>query len=806
MGERIAETGEQGAPPAASSFPVSDLRSPLSQKASSLITTLLVLVVLSTIVVAFMQSMSVERSVSKSVANTYQAKLLADAAFDVALLRIQSISRNGPYGAIFDLDSSGSPYLNLAKREILGTGVVTRRIPLFSTAQPLSSFTNLTSPQIDSASRTVPDLDAAGASITRTLSVTSDLVCNMNSASSTFPYGLVGLMNGATPRELPVNWIYVNDSNGRIIGRYAFWTDDECSKVDLRFAGQAANASGSHARGSGTNASELSLLTFTNTPVNVGLTNIANLYAMRNVTNIEKRSSFVQYPLTGGGSVLPPNLWERIRPFVTVYSLNDDRSPDGKRKLDLNAVVSSTNTVAQIQKEVFAIRDAITNNLPTFGTRYFSSPSLPTASEQQIYATKIAANIRDYVDTNNIATIIQSDGSAYSTNAPNFIPYESLDSDLPAAFGKESGPFLSEYFRIIRVISPDPHPATGATSVPIVIRFAHYVELHNPTGKTITSADLGPSPFIILANRRLWNNTAADGAPSVFRPADIKINLPSNFSIAPGGFAVLTTDGPPFGTLSVSSSQSGYFGQASNRFIITAGTGPGHWELINTGGKATPLAGDYEDYSISTTPISSDRFGLQNGGAASPTYADQRERLLFGNADGLIDYTLRIFTDRGNYVGRNLRNPGWYSTFLSDDNTSSKNAPGDSATAARYTRGDVRSNTEASAILSSTSACWKEGSGAAYGTSLPAPQETLGAVNFNTDQNRTGVALWRQGWYEYTADPSGNHFIANKRMVSPGELGAVYDPVATVLTAPPCAPANQTLERTIAQTPQARTS
>jgi len=50
-------------------------------------------------------------------------------------------------------------------------------------------------------------------------------------------------------------------------------------------------------------------------------------------------------------------------------------------------------------------------------------------------------------------------------------------------------------------------------------------------------------------------------------------------------------------------------------------------------------------------------------------------------------------------------------------------------------------------------------------------------VNFNTDQNRTGVALWRQGWYEYTADPSGNHFLKNKSLGSVAELGAIYDPV-----------------------------
>ncbi len=59
-------------------------------KASSLIITLLVLVVLSTIVVAFMQSMSIERMTAKSVANTYQAQLAAEAGLAAALQKIKA--------------------------------------------------------------------------------------------------------------------------------------------------------------------------------------------------------------------------------------------------------------------------------------------------------------------------------------------------------------------------------------------------------------------------------------------------------------------------------------------------------------------------------------------------------------------------------------------------------------------------------------------------------------------------------------------------------------------------------------------
>ena len=100
MRERKPETGDRSAPPASASFPPPAFRFPLSEKASALITTLLVLVVLSTICVAFMQSMSIERSVAKSAKNKLQAELAAQAGVDTAALRIQQLMAAYPYHAI----------------------------------------------------------------------------------------------------------------------------------------------------------------------------------------------------------------------------------------------------------------------------------------------------------------------------------------------------------------------------------------------------------------------------------------------------------------------------------------------------------------------------------------------------------------------------------------------------------------------------------------------------------------------------------------------------------------------------------
>ena len=57
-------------------------------KAASLITTLLVIVILSTIVIAFMQSMSIDRLTAKSARNILQAELAARAGLSSAVAQI----------------------------------------------------------------------------------------------------------------------------------------------------------------------------------------------------------------------------------------------------------------------------------------------------------------------------------------------------------------------------------------------------------------------------------------------------------------------------------------------------------------------------------------------------------------------------------------------------------------------------------------------------------------------------------------------------------------------------------------------
>lgn len=741
------------------------------RKASSLVITLFVIVVLSTIVVAFLQSMSVEQKSAKSVANKYRAVLISDSAVRLAMRELYRTTTEGPFSTTFGAESS-APYLFQAKITNSGNAVSFVRYPEFTTLQSPSAFSDASAKFILTNSYVIADYEN-GQSINRTLSRPSDIFININASGKLYPNGQIGITASGSAVVVPVNWIYFRDKDNAVIGRYAYWVDDESSKIDLRYAGNT-NAAGNHYRGNGANLDEISLQSLTN--IGFSAINLPNLYGYKtNATN--------KFPISEaryGPSKIPDDQWTLVAPYLTTASLQDDRAPDGKRKLNLNAVVNSTNSPAQILSQVDKIKGAITNNIPSFGRRYYQATA-PDADDQDKYVTKVAANIRDFIDTDRNATVILDNGSATTNNAPNFVPYELLVDEIPV-FGKENVPFLNEYVRVMRVVSPasasDTAPSSNLRN--LTVRAAHYIELFNISSQPITYSDLGPNPFIGLGNRTSWVNNGAGGAPNTLRPVDVRIYLPTDFVIPANSYVVVTTDGPPF-----MNSQAGYFGPAG-RYVVTRRSGdtggletpqPGTWQAVDAGGQTLPTGTTYEDYAVSTTKNTSNRYNLQCFGSATPSYADARERIIFGNDNGLFDYNLRIYTVANLYLGYDVRNPQCAVTFIADGNTSSKNAPGDSSSQPRYTRADPRSNSESISLDANTSASWKSG-GTVYGDQAAHRsdnfQETLGEYNYRYDPSQTPLA--RIAWNEYTADAAGNHFVSSTNIYSIGQLGFVYDP------------------------------
>lgn len=759
------------------------MRNRFRKNASALVTTLFVVVVLSTIVMAFMASMSLERKISGSLKNKFQAELAAEAGIEQTSSTIMSTIQARPASAVYytsTISSSNTLHLYLARYTNISGNLTVQRMPLFSTQFGNSTiFNNPSQAPIQTTPISVTHRTLSG-NVTSTLSSTKDIYTNLNTpANQEYPSGPVGLTVNATstsPRPLFANWIYLTNSSGTLTGRYAYWVDDECSKLDLRTIGSAN-------RTDGTNLSEVSASSLRSLSANLTQNNITNITLLKNATQLPQSIANIRFDL-GGQAITDGQAWNAIRPFITQYSLHDQRSPDGNLAINLNEFVTTTTSAGEITTQVNTIATAITNNIPTFGTRYYqatgpansATAATPPGDDQLKYAKKIAANIRDFIDSDNTATVITKDGTAYTGTSPTMgglLPYNADIEDIPIV-GKEKGPFLNEYMAAYRVISPENTEEDSTANATITIRFAHYVELFNITSQDINYSQLGPNPRVIIANQLPWSNNLPGQPP--LRPADIVLNLPTNFNIPAGGYAVLTTDGPPFHPAGLN--QTDYLpinAMSSNSTYYFRRTGDATWSLLGTANQDTPLPGsDFIDYQINTKNLGDNRYDMQqnNGGAGS--YADQRERLLLVNDNGIIDYTLRVHTVNQYYLGRNTRNPTTITTFVADGNSTASNTNPEDTNVARLVRGDPRSNTEISKIDSDTSSVWKSGSSPQYGNNIDSLQMTLGQPNFQWNISTGTANIANRSWAEFHS--SGNGYISNANMTSAGDLGFIFDP------------------------------
>jgi hypothetical protein len=185
--------------------------------AFALISTLLVLTLLTIMVIAFLQSMRTDRLTSRAYLNKFKADTLAQAAQQAAITRILQAVPTGsaaPLGFVtwgYATDSDFRPFYVAISRDILNgdfadTGTTTYWL--------VSSVSGTDTPnqilQLPAAARANMNADR-----------------QIDSANTAYPAG----------------WIYVTDTTtvSGTYGRYAYWVDDESSKLDLSCVGNPHN-------------------------------------------------------------------------------------------------------------------------------------------------------------------------------------------------------------------------------------------------------------------------------------------------------------------------------------------------------------------------------------------------------------------------------------------------------------------------------------------------------------------------------------------------------------------------------------
>lgn len=346
-------------------------RKNLREKAATLVVTLLVLTLLSTIVVAFVQSVSLERSAARSVANRYQADLAAEAGFAYASQVIANMAANDHY--IVYANTNGQLFIGSGANQTTGNFSYT---PLFSTTTNISA--NITS------------------------IVTNGIPTTTVASGTVFTNTLPGNLTVTSPQ---VTWIGLTNSAGQTTARFAFWVEDLGGRVDLSVAG-TNHSSPAARRPSGTNASEIAVWSFFNNTATSAVSTAAN--------NLTTNRANLLTPATirlAESTVTTNQLAEfavRLRhdtnePEVIPYGFGYTNA--GQTKADINSFVATGN--------VMGLAGVINTNLPQFGT----SRRGGLADTVGNYTATIAASAIDYADSDSTPTV--------QTNAPR---YRGVDS------------------------------------------------------------------------------------------------------------------------------------------------------------------------------------------------------------------------------------------------------------------------------------------------------------------------------------------------------------------------------------------
>jgi hypothetical protein len=330
----------------------------------ALVTTVIVVAVLAVVAVAFMQSTTVDRLSSRSVANYTRAKLAADAGLAVASAALAVHSTNDTFIVV----------LNTNRQLFIGNGVTNpptstnfAYFPLFSTVS------NLNTPIAAITSAVVPTTNVSGGVV--------------------FTNQLPGGIAITSPA---VRWVFMTTTNsaGQLVtnARFAYWVEDLGGRLDMSVVG--TNVAG---RPTGTNPAEIALWSIFSPAANndVGNAVAGALIGARSNLLTAATARLVNAGVTTNHLAdLTANLRHdtnepELIPFGFGYA------DQGRPKYNLNTNISAAgvNTIATI----------INQNLPQFGSR-------GGAMASTAYLNNIAASIVDYADPDSTPT---GDSSTY---------------------------------------------------------------------------------------------------------------------------------------------------------------------------------------------------------------------------------------------------------------------------------------------------------------------------------------------------------------------------------------------------------
>ena len=733
--------------------------------------------------VAFLASSSLDQTTARAFANDANAQLAAKTAVTTAIARfVDNLSTYTDSATTWELvNQSGGTLeyqgttLYYREQSPQATGIPSplHALPLISGAQSVL---------IPNPPQTLAQREATlqGAFAATAFDDTNSFDLN-HARFLNDTQGWIGAPTGASARpQFRGQWVNQTNSDGKVTSRYAYWMEDESFKAN-------ANLMGKTARGSGTLGDSPSQI-----PIQGVLTSLfpsrtdydqiaadvfdarslftsSAFYGYRQINNVTAQTSTYDFS----------KLADDAKFEATIFSGTSNLSRSESKRVNLNKVVVGSTVASAIRTQLDEIIKTVSYHLPNFGQRFYRSGSnlnsttdVP-ATDQTIYLNKVAANIRDYIDTDSQPTIVNNDSPTYSirigsapTNCIQVVGGGTLGTNEVVAIGKEHVPSVQEYALRVRQITLSPRIGTQAA---YKITIDHYVEFWNTSNRDILLTELGSNPFLLIANQPGWNaGTLNNIAAGATRDIKLFLNIATKASdhttlltsFPAGSVTVISTDPATLATLTPDLTRVYYI-------PITPDTG-GTAGLRTYSGNTNLKSGSQLRLNLKTrTTISSDYetelvLGNDLGILESAWGAAALTSLMSINADLGTDN--RFDTTKWHFQGASIK--GNRSALTPNATT------GDPRTNAEQLKFDLNSGTASN----DKTRYFDSGLDSAH---IPG-SSTLGAAN-SIFVNPGTVVSTPPFWPDYSssnqAAADAPAVIANASLTSIGQLGDIFDPV-----------------------------
>ncbi len=759
----------------------------------ALVTSLMLIVVIAVVVASFLSSMALERQTAHAFTNQAQAEFAAESAVALSVGTVKAHFQNHP-------DSATSWETVFDRKGIQATQatVICYRDHRDANGEPQPfdppHDALFWQPFISGASAQAIDNKTASLSTPYPNRNYSDPDNSVDLNYARFPgdaAGWIGSPSGAGRQSFRVPWIEVTGlptakkGKAEVIARYAFWVEDESFKVNANLAGEAPR--GAETTGSSPAEIPLQGLFQAANPAAVGSDRDASeAIALRNLMPGRRFFEFRELNRLNE----TPNLADACKFEGTIFSGALNLSRSGAQRLDLNAIVADSTDAVEIRKQLDEIITAINVQLPRFGQRFYrldpsdlnglqvsqTPDSGQFASHEEIYLQKIAANIRDDIDTDSQPTVVNNDiGRTVRTGRPS-AGIEPLGGGADGynsalAVGKENVPYLQEFAcrATLNQFQPRFYSQPGATNANYDFYLDYYFEFWNMTPRDIRAADLGPNPFIKIYNQAGFYT----GTNGTVIPAGRSFEIPLPLSaVFPAGAATVVTTDPNIDPLLVRNPAAAIVlpvQKDADRHYV--GTTTGH--VASTSG--------FRVYMDARNAV---------GGIATHGASDYQTRMLLGNDNGVIESMCALPIVRGvasadnaleleNDNGSTIQNPAYFLRGGSLHGNQFLNHP-----PVPSEPGDPRTNNEQ--LFMRTYVPGSDPDQTRYFNSgLDNPDKNGVHVPGNSSfgsQNADYVdpTSWSDPFPWNPGGPDTPAIVSNAPMISIGELGRIFDPARLV--------------------------